>query len=211
MIVQVKYPQLVTKSNALVCPCATGGAYGGFGPFERGLGYKCKIATLSPLNVGGCLRHGYDRKSTRARREVTLSIPKTRFSTVMSATRALHRASRGSAVHDRIQANAERLLIDSGYLRALCNAVPVKLRASPYVLQAMGLRARTKPVPRYTGWPRDPCGCSWDISACGGRAISGASNWTRASGRPAPTPGSRPLPPTGRPDQRQLKSASDDN
>ncbi len=47
----------------------------------------------------------------------------------------------------------ERLLIDSGYLPAVCNAVAIKVGPAVLLSKGMGLRAGNKPMAAYTRRP----------------------------------------------------------
>ena len=59
--------------------------------------------------------------------------------------------------------HAERLLIDSGYLPAVCNAVAVKVGLAVLLSKGMGLKAGNKPMAAYTRRPGERHGWNWYI------------------------------------------------
>ena len=63
----------------------------------------------------------------------------------------------GAALH------VERLLIDSGYLPAVANAVCVKVGPTVLLSKGMGLKAGNKPMAAYTRRPGERHGCNWYI------------------------------------------------
>jgi len=63
----------------------------------------------------------------------------------------------GAALH------VERLLIDSGYLPAVCNAVAVKLGPAVMLSKGMGLKAGNKPMAAYQRRPGERHGHHWYI------------------------------------------------
>ena len=63
----------------------------------------------------------------------------------------------GAALH------IERLLVDSGYLPAVANAVAVKLGPAVLLSKGMGLRAGNKPMAAYTRRPGERHGHNWYI------------------------------------------------
>ena len=63
----------------------------------------------------------------------------------------------GAALH------IERLLIDSGYLPGVCNAVAIKAGPAVLLSKGMGLKAGNKPMASYTRWPGERHGFNWYI------------------------------------------------
>jgi len=59
--------------------------------------------------------------------------------------------------------SVERLLIDSGYLPAVCNAVAIKLGPAVMLSKGMGLKAGNKPMATYRRRPGERHGCNWYI------------------------------------------------
>jgi len=59
--------------------------------------------------------------------------------------------------------SVERLLIDSGYLPAVCNAVAIKLGPAVMLSKGMGLKAGNKPMATYRRRPGERHGCNWYV------------------------------------------------
>jgi len=107
------------------------------------------------------------------------------YFTLRDATHTLGRTFRGAGKEGAVQAGLEklasdllarqwqrtdgtalqieRLLIDSGYLPAVCNAVAVKLAPAVLLSKGMGLRAGNKPMATYTRRPGERHGHNWYI------------------------------------------------
>jgi len=64
---------------------------------------------------------------------------------------------------DGVLLSVERLLIDSGYLPAVCNAVAIKLGPAVMLSKGMGLKAGNKPMATYRRRPGERHGCNWYI------------------------------------------------
>lgn len=69
----------------------------------------------------------------------------------------------GAALH------VERLLIDSGYLPAVANAVAVKLGPAVLLSKGMGLKAGNKPMAAYTRRPGERHGHNWPLTRGSGK------------------------------------------
>ncbi len=110
---------------------------------------------------------------------------KRQYFTLRDATHTLAAAFRGAGKEGAVQAGleklasellarpwtrtdgaalcVERMLIDSGYLPAVCNAVAVKLGPAVLLSKGMGLRAGNKPMAAYTRRPGERHGHNWYI------------------------------------------------
>jgi len=64
---------------------------------------------------------------------------------------------------DGVAMHVERLLIDSGYLPGVCNAVAIKAGPAVLLSKGMGLRAGNKPMAAYTRRPGERHGHNWYI------------------------------------------------
>jgi hypothetical protein len=64
---------------------------------------------------------------------------------------------------DGASLHIEQLLIDSGYLPAVCNAVAVKFGSAVLLSKGMGLKAGNKPMATYTRRPGERHGHNWYI------------------------------------------------
>jgi hypothetical protein len=64
---------------------------------------------------------------------------------------------------DGMALHVERLLIDSGYLPGVCNAVAIKVGPAVLLSKGMGLKAGNKPMAAYTRRPGERHGHNWYI------------------------------------------------